>query len=176
MIEVWKDIVGYEGKYQISNLGNVRNFKFKLIKYTVSNYGYIRIGLRNHGKRMYSIHRLVAIAFIPNPDNKPYINHIDGNKSNNNVTNLEWVTQSENEKHAHRLGLKPKPQYWKNKFGVNHLSSIPVSQYDKNNNFISDYTSIREAATKNKIDESSIVKVCKGKYKTAGGFIWKYKN
>lgn len=174
MIETYKDIIGYEGKYQISNLGNVLNSRQKLIKPIVSNTGYIRIGLRNQGKKLFSVHRLVAIAFIPNPNNKPHINHIDGIKSNNCVNNLEWVTQSENEIHAHKTGLKPKPQYWKGKFGINNYSSIKVQQMNKLYVVIDTHDSIREASIKCNVNESDIVKVCKGKRNTAGGYIWRY--
>lgn len=174
MIEIWKDIIGYENKYQISNIGNVRNSKLKHIESIISNTGYVRIGLRNQGKKLFLVHRLVAIAFIPNLENKPHINHIDGNKLNNTIINLEWVTQSENEIHAHKTGLKPKPQYWKGKFGIDNGSSIKVLQINKLGAIIDSFNSIREASIKCSVDESDIVKVCKGKRITAGGYVWKY--
>ena len=190
MNEIWKSIQGYEGKYEISNLGNVRSVdrfiinskgikhfrKSQLIKPVISHRGYVRVGLRNLGKKMFSVHRLVGIAFLLNPENKPMINHIDGNKQNNFVGNLEWVTQSENEKHAHEMGLKPKPQAHKGKFGKNNKSSKPIIQYDKYGNIVAEYFSITEAANKNKFDNSHIGKACKGKLKTAYNYIWKFKN
>lgn len=110
-MEIWKDIKGYEGKYQVSNLGRVKSLiewhgnchldkwvkKEKIITPTNNGYGYLIIGLANRGKRKnFYIHRLVAEAFIPNPENLPVINHKDYNKQNNNVNNLEWMTQKEN--------------------------------------------------------------------------------
>lgn len=115
MKEVWKDINGYNGHYQISNHGNVRSFKnsrhgisekSKLLSTPKLKNGYNCVGLSNNGKVTTKyIHHLVADAFIPNPKCKPQINHIDGNKENNNVSNLEWVTVSENCIHANKNGL-----------------------------------------------------------------------
>lgn len=108
-MEEWKDIEGYEGLYQVSNLGNVRALKFyhsrnnvHLLKPTVNKYGYCVVCLHKDKKvKQYRVHRLVAIAFLPNPDNLPYVNHIDCDKTNNSLTNLEWCTQSENVKHGY---------------------------------------------------------------------------
>ena len=108
-MEEWKDIEGYEGLYQVSNLGNVRALKFyhsrnnvHLLKPTVNKYGYCVVSLHKDKKvKQYRVHRLVAIAFLPNPDNLPYVNHIDCDKTNNSLTNLEWCTQSENVKHGY---------------------------------------------------------------------------
>lgn len=96
--EEWKDIVGYEGIYQISNLGNVKSInKNSIMKPSKLPKGYLQIGLTKNGKRKYtSIHRLVAKTFIPNPNNLPCVNHKDCNTSNNNISNLEWVTHKEN--------------------------------------------------------------------------------
>jgi len=119
-MEIWKDIVGYEGIYKISNSGvvirksiltkNGNNYHFckerELIN-TLYNTGYFRVGLTKNGKQIkFYIHRLVAIAFIPNPENKPEVNHKDGDKTNNNYWNLEWSTISENSIHAYNLGLR----------------------------------------------------------------------
>ena len=102
-MEIWKDIKGYEGKYQISNkgrvksLGNNKTKKEKIRDGKIDNRGYKRISLCKNGKeKKYSIHRLVAQAFLPNPDNLPVVNHKDENKLNNNVENLEWCTQEYN--------------------------------------------------------------------------------
>lgn len=109
MGEVWKDVVGYEGYYEVSNLGNVRNYNTKsLLSQVVTDSGYRRVGLYKNGKTEMKVHRIVAIAFIPNKDDKPYINHKDGNKDNNTVDNLEWCTQRENIKHAWETGLRKK--------------------------------------------------------------------
>ena len=112
MLEEWKPIKDWEVFYEISNLGNVRNIKTgKLIKGDINNCGYYRVLLYHNNKRQrYFRHRLVAEHFIINDDvnNKKFVNHIDGDKSNNAIHNLEWVTQSENEKHAFKKGLKQK--------------------------------------------------------------------
>ena len=120
--EIWKDIIGYEGIYQISNLGRVKRLAGKCLakagKYrTVSEsiltcfpnktrYNYLYVNLNNNGIKQFRVHRLVAIHFIPNPNNLPQVNHIDGDKNNNSINNLEWCTRSENSQHAYDTGLK----------------------------------------------------------------------
>ena len=118
MQEIWKDIKNYEGCYQVSNLGRVRSLtrkvntyngvritKGKLLKPLKTNRNYLRVCLKKNQKGKYvSIHRLVATAFIPNPNNYNVINHIDSNTYNNSVNNLEWCTQSHNIKEAYRIG------------------------------------------------------------------------
>lgn len=106
MVEVWKDVNGYEGKYKISNLGRLKNKRGEFINGS-NIHGYIRVMLFGDKKvKTISIHRLVAIHFIENDNNKPYVNHIDGNKQNNRVDNLEWCTQAENIQHSIENGLK----------------------------------------------------------------------
>lgn len=106
MIEVWKEINGYEGKYQISNFGNVRGIKKNLLKCHINNWGYYAISFLYKNKRKtHLIHRLVAEHFIKKINGKFYINHIDGNKLNNTIGNLEWVTHKENVNHAIEIGL-----------------------------------------------------------------------
>lgn len=101
--EIWKDIEGFD--YQVSNFGRVKG-KHGLLK-PQFDHNYYHVTLFKKGKRfMKLIHRLVATAFIPNPNNKPQVNHIDGVKTNNNLSNLEWVTNGENQKHAFRIGLQ----------------------------------------------------------------------
>ncbi|NCD07360.1 MAG: endonuclease [Spirochaetia bacterium] len=180
MKEIWKDIKGYEGLYQISNLGNVKSLSRTIINYRGSytskeiimkTYflgGYKRIGLLNNKivKRIL-IHRLVAEAFIPNPKNKRDINHINGIKSDNRVENLEWNTRSENVKHAYNIGLNPKL------YGKNNKHSKIVLQYSLENIFIKKYYSITEAGKENNICRTDISSVCSGRLKTAGGYKWK---
>lgn len=120
-MEIWKDIKGLEGSYQVSNLGRVKSlarvikrsdnkiqtFKERILKVLPDNNGYSRVSLPINGKQTkVRIHRLVAKAFIDNPDNRLQVNHIDGNKSNNHITNLEWCTTKENVIHAYKIGLK----------------------------------------------------------------------
>lgn len=122
MTEIWKDISGYAGLYQVSNKGRVRSVD-RLVKYTLKGNervrrckgklisqhdasGYKFVELNDHAKKTYLVHRLVALAFLPNPHNKETVNHIDGDKYNNCVDNLEWATSSENIKHSFLLGLR----------------------------------------------------------------------
>lgn len=121
MIEVWKDVVGYEGRYQVSNLGEVRSLPIKsvfkdgqvhylkgmILKQTFTSTGYKKVELKKDGiSKSFKVHRLVAMAFIVNTYEKPFINHKDGNRINNIVDNLEWCTQKENMKHACDTGLR----------------------------------------------------------------------
>jgi hypothetical protein len=107
--EEWKPIAECNGEYYVSNLGRVKSFKFgkeRVLKHCVNTTGYLYIGTRVNGKRkICKIHRLVAMAFINNPNNKSQVNHIDGNKMNNYVCNLEWATPKENHQHAWDTGL-----------------------------------------------------------------------
>ena len=114
--EIWQDIIGFEGRYQVSNLGNIRSIRTNHGKYQERllvqrvrskkcKYLYVQFSV-NDLPYHEAVHRVVAKAFIPNPENKPMVNHIDGNKTNNVVENLEWVTCSENHKHAFQLGLR----------------------------------------------------------------------
>lgn len=111
-----KDVDGYDGKYQIDDLGNIYTVKrqgtdARILSKQINRNGYECVDLRNgSNKRKELVHRLVAFAFIPKPDGKDFINHKDGNKQNNNVSNLEWVTRSENMKHAYRNGLSTIPR------------------------------------------------------------------
>jgi predicted XRE-type DNA-binding protein len=119
MKEIWKDIEGFEGLYKVSNKGRVRSFhkSGRIMKPDTTNHGHLRVWLcKNGNKKRYLIHRLVARAFIPNPENKPQINHIDADPSNNHVSNLQWSTQSENISHAYEIGNK-------NRQGENHQTN-----------------------------------------------------
>ena len=120
--EIWKPIKGFEGLYEVSNTGLVKALprwkinnrgkqltKEKLLKFNDFSTDYLRVPLtdKNHIKKYYLVHRLVAMAFIPNEKDLPQVNHIDGNKLNNNVENLEWCTREDNIKHAYKMGLNP---------------------------------------------------------------------
>lgn len=112
MLEIWKDIEGYSGQYQISNKGNVKSFKRNQkgvnLKPQISGQGYLAVSLLTEGKaKWHKVHRLVALAFLENPENKQEVNHLDGDKTNNCVENLVWANRSENTKHAYDAGLNP---------------------------------------------------------------------
>lgn len=127
--------------------------------------GYMCLRVRPCGKR-YKVHRIVAMAFIPNPENKPQVNHIDGNKQNNHVSNLEWATAKENIKHAWKSGLS-KPLY-----GDKSKHKTPVLQYDIKGNFLGAYPTIRMAAQATGTSENGISDVINKRQITSGGFIW----
>ncbi len=178
MEEIWKDIKGYEGLYQVSNYGKVKSLKRnneKILK-VFSDNNYLNVDLfKNKKKRRYKVHRLVAIAFIPNIDKKTEVNHIDGDKENNFVGNLEWCTSSENMQHAFKTGLAKVNKNMQGRFGKNHPNSKSVNQYTLDNVFIKSWESTKNIERELKIHHSHISKCCKGKIKTAGGYIWKYK-
>lgn len=130
MIE-YKEIIGYDGVYEISSDGNVISNMFnkrKVLRYGLMTSGYKMVNLKKNGKqRSWSIHRLLAIHFLPNPENLPQVNHIDGNKLNNALCNLEWCTQKENIQHMYDNGLKAyRPLHYKGKFGALHNRSKKV--------------------------------------------------
>lgn len=171
MNEEWKCINGYENLYQISNFGNIKNNKGQILKQFKNHKGYLITQLSNNGKsKTFIVHRLVAQAFIPNPENKPQINHKDTNKLNNYIDNLEWVTNSENKKHAKLNGLcKSSPKGGANK------RAIKVDQYDLNNNLIKQWDCISDIIRFFKLKTgSNIISCCKGRLNTAYGYIWKY--
>lgn len=178
-MEEWKDIEWYAGLYQISNFGRVKSFRYgegKIIKPFINN-GYYCVGLsRKDDYKKVRVHRLVAKHFIPNPDNKKEVNHIDGNKLNNNVSNLEWSTRSENIKHAFLNGLKTisEKQIAQCRLLGQSLSK-KVLQYDMQDNFIKEWDSTAEAGRQLKINQSNISACCRGKRNNAGGYVWKYK-
>ena len=131
-MEKWRDIPGYEGFYQVSDLGNIRSIRFNKIRNMKSwdSHGYRAVELcMNNNRYTVGIHRLVALTFIPNPENKPEVNHKDRNKSNNNVENLEWVTQSENVAHAYRHGVEPRPTHQNQPFQKEILDIIENKKY-----------------------------------------------
>ena len=131
-MEEWRDIPGYENFYQVSNFGNVRSIRFNKIRNMKSwdSNGYRAVELCiNNNRYTVGVHQLVALAFIPNPENKPEVNHKDRNRSNNNVENLEWVTQSENVAHAYRHGVEPRPTHQNQPFQKEILDIIENKKY-----------------------------------------------
>lgn len=164
MLEEWKIIEEANG-YEISNLGNVRNrITQKILKGRFSKSGYLQVSVKLNETQKFSnryIHRLVAIHWIENPENKKEVNHIDGNKENNTVENLEWVTPSENQKHRHLLGNSK-------------TSQRKVGKFSKEGILLKEYNSIVEAAAAEGSPRVSIDNVLQGRRYTLKGFVWKY--
>lgn len=159
----YKDIPNYEGFYQVSSDGKVISPN-GIRKAEMSQTGYWRVALWKHGKgKHFFVHRLVAMAFIPNPNNYELVNHIDGNKLNNNVENLEWCNLSQNVQHAYRTGLV-------------HHATTKVIQYSMDFKKVKEWDSIREACESLGLNHANIVTVCgqKTNRKQCGGFIWRY--
>lgn len=181
MEEIWKDIEEYEGFYQVSNLGKVRSLdrvingfhtekfhiKGRIIKPVKCKNGYYEVHLNKNGKRkVFLLHRVVAKAFLPNPNDFPEVNHKDEDISNNSLKNLEWCSSKYNANYGNRN--------IKNREG--HLyQAKPIWQIDcATGKKIKQWRSIGEASKTLKIDDSQIIRVCKGRNKTAGGYIWEY--
>ena len=168
-MEVWQNIKGYEGLYQISNLGRVKSLersnKYKNNKEIImknsfdGRYAFIRL-CKNSKKKNILLHRLVAEHFIKKEKDKDYVNHINGNKLDNRVDNLEWVTASENTQHAHD----------------NNLIKLPnkkIIQIDENGT-ITHWNSIKEASDTLGINRSNIGSCCNGKRNKAGNYRWQF--
>ena len=184
--EVWRDIPEYEGLYQVSNYGNVKSLarnncnvclKDRILKYSKNHQGYKQVALFKKSKqKSFKIHKLVALAFIPNPNNYPCINHIDGNKQNNCVDNLEWCTYSHNNKEAFRLKLK-KPIN-KGNFNEKSFNHKQVVQYDLQGNLIRIWGSLIQIKRELGYYCCPISNCChkrKGFY-TAYGYKWDFVN
>lgn len=191
---MWKEIPGLNGLYFANELGQIKSAdrprayvagkksgsymrKGKILKQAVNSHGYccVSIALETGKHETVAVHKLIALTFINNPENKPQVNHIDGNKTNNNVKNLEWCTVKENLQHAFDTGLNQGSKPWLGKFGSSHNRSIPVIMCDLSGNELCEYESISEAA-KHHGSASHITQCIKGTRKTCGGFTWKLKS
>ena len=193
--EIWRDVVGFEGLYQISNLGRIKslprltNFgnrkkhiKEMFLSVAKGKRGYLVVVLTKQGRHYTRpIHRMIAEAFIPNPENYPYIDHIDTNKHNNAIFNLRWCTakgNSNNPLTKKLLSRKTKEQWDAGVFNDrNNIHYRKVGQYTKTGELVKVWDSIVLASETLKIDSSSISAVCKGtnpKRHTVGGFVWKH--
>lgn len=165
--EIWKPIKGYEGLYEVSSFGRVKSHRQKkgdaIRKCAVNSKGYYQLILmcKTHMEKTITVHRLVAQAFIPNPDNKPYVNHKDGNKLNNAVSNLEWCTARENSVHAIQTGLAN--------------SNRGVCAYNAEGELVAEFDSIAGAALLLQKGHATAISHClSGKSKTAFGYKWAY--
>ena len=172
MVEIWKDVKDYEGLYQVSNWGRVKSFKFgkeRILKQFTNNDGYLQVHLCKNGKlKTFLVHRLVAEAFLDNPNNLPQVNHKDENPQNNNVENLEFCSA----KYNTNFGTRNKRISDKN---TNGKLSKPVLQFTLDGQFVKEWPSVRQAEREGGFNQSHITDCCKGKIKTHKNFIWKYK-
>lgn len=167
-MEVWKDVVGYEGLYQVSDLGRVKSLPRPPVRYQgremtqhCDSKGYKRLWLCKEGvSKNYKVHRLVAEAFIPNPNNLPQVNHKDEDKSNNFVGNLEWCDNRYNATYNGRMEK------------ITRKISRRVRCLETNVL----YDSVKEASRKTGVAHSNIVYVCQGKFKQAKGYHFKYED
>lgn len=162
-MEFWKDVnfKKFGKKYEVSNFANVRNKLTKRILIGTQRNGYLSVSLSDILKVSVPIHRLVAMTFLSNEENKEFVNHIDGDKLNNKLENLEWTTPKENTAHAILAGLtKSHP--------------TKVLQFDKNGILIKEFDSIQIASQETGANDRHISAVCKGKRKSTGGFLWEY--
>lgn len=174
MDETWKDIEGFEGLYQVSNLGRIKSFckstKYNcpdemILKPSIANSGYCQVTLYSKPlKKKFLVHRLVATAFIPNPNNLPQINHKDENPLNNNCANLEWCTARYNN------------AYGTARFRAMLTKSKMVEQFLPTGEFLARYACATIAAAITGVPKNLIGDTCTGQCKTAGGFVWKYLN
>lgn len=157
-----KDIKDYEGLYAITSCGKVWSYRTnKFLKPSEDGSNYLRVNLcKNGNRRQYSIHRLVAEVYIPNPDNKPQVNHKDENKQNNCINNLEWATAKENINYGTHNARMAK----------SNQKSIYCVELDRA------FESIKAAANELGINKSHISECCSGKRKTCGGYHWRYTN
>lgn len=176
-MEIWKPVPNYEGLYEVSNFGNVRSiYRYKkVLKPMLSNTGYKRVDLfKNKKKQQVSIHRLVAKVFVANPYNKPFVNHKDETRYNNNADNLEWVTHKEN----CNYGTAIKRRVNNTDYSKRHINnarqklvcSKPIRQIDANGDVVAIWASINECARANGWQASNISRSCKNESATAYGF------
>lgn len=191
--EIWKPVIGYEGRYEVSNLGQVRSVRWRggrkthCIFHDLKESGYVEVLLvKNKENRYRRVHQLVAEAFIPNPENKPQIDHIDGDRTNNRVENLRWCTPIENNNNPITLKRKavsqiePAKEKWRK--GCFDTIKKPIRQYSLSGNFIKEWESSASASRdlfgatmNNRRAEREISKCCRGEIRQAYGFIWIYK-
>lgn len=187
--EIWKDIDGFETLYQISNFGRVkslshsvtwkngvtREYETRILKNAEHTKGYNFITLTKDKKTFYrSVHRLVASAFVSNPENKPQVNHIDGNVRNNRYDNLNWMTNSENGLHAYKYLGRVSARGMLGKSGALNSTSKVIYQFTINGEFLAKYESGRQAAKITGFGQGNIAAVARGLYEIRHGYRWSY--
>jgi len=174
--EIWKDIQGYEGLYQVSNLGGVKNIKYgRLKKILINSNGYYIASLyKNNKLKQKRVHQLIAIAFIPNPNNYKEINHKNGIKLDNRIENLEWVSRLENVNHAYRTGLITRKQIEKATNSMKEKIQKPILQL-KNGIVLNEFKGTNDAGRILNIHPTLIYKNLKRKIKHTHGFTFEYK-
>lgn len=172
--EIWKPIKGYEGLYEVSNLGNVMSLNYcgreekRLLRQIESRYGYLKVNLyKNRKMKTYLVHRLVAETFLPNLFNEPCINHKSEIKTDNRVENLEWCTVSYNNKYGTRIQRVSEKR-------INGKQSKPILQLTKTGKLVKEWISIMETK-RNGFSSWAVSDCCLGKREHYKGFIWKYK-
>lgn len=178
--ENWKPVLGYDGLYEVSDMGRIRSLrKNKILK--GGGLRYLGVVLCKGGvkKKRFNIHRLVANAFIPNPNNKPHVNHKFGDKNDNRASSLEWVTQKENCRHSFDTGLqkihKGKKNHMYGRFGVDSNKGKPVLQVNfLNGKTVARWGSARQAALAIGVVPGSITACCRGEMSSCKGFSWVY--
>lgn len=185
--EIWKDVPGYSGLYQVSNLGRVKSIervdankhlvRERILKQSNRGNGYNVVVLYSKGHKMFAVHRLVALAFIPNLDGLPQVNHKNENKTDNRVENLEWCTARQNANYGTNRARISKTRKCSKRCKEDvERRKRPIVQYDLSGKFIRRYDSISDAKIKNGIpvNNGSLNACLKGKQKTAYNYVWKY--